>query len=67
MSNRIPCPKCYKWISEHSLKNYWIHKKDHGAWNMFLERQGELQATEQQADTSGRFQGLDFGGDYDRL
>jgi hypothetical protein len=33
----------------------------------FLERQGELQATEQQTDTSGRFQGLDFGGDYDRL
>lgn len=68
MSDRIPCPKCYKWMPEDSLKNHWTHKKDHGKWDALLERQGGLQATEQQADITvqrGEFQGLAYGDNYD--
>src|SRR5436190_10047315 len=72
MSDHIPCPKCYKWMPEHSLKNHWIHKKDHGEWNEFLERQGDAQAPEDmdivlQSGVNREFEGLDFGDDYDGL
>jgi hypothetical protein len=73
MSDRLPCPKCYKWMPEHSLKNHWTHRKDHGEWNAFCERQEEPQAFEQRADIMlhGRvnrgLQGLDFDDDYDEL